>query len=221
MPDAISPDVALSILRGLAGVKDYPFHVEGEKRRAAVLIECCESVGHARQVIEEFDAAEDFNCVTGDALRSAAKRLAEVCECGKAKWAHREGDACRRFAGAETEEEKLVKAPTGYSQFKDSIEMIPGVPWGVALQVEAIRIHLGHRSIPRDEPKLSIDTQRYPEATQALYERREPDYKVLEAQMRALNPHMWKGSKRLGGEVRTVTERIAQIESVPVSSSEG
>jgi hypothetical protein len=194
----LTADVALSIFRGLAGCKDYPFHLEGEKRRAGVLIEFCESVTHARQVIEEFDSAED--CPTVEAIRSAAKRLAEVCECGKAKWAHREGGACRRFAAAPGEDDdQWQKSPEGYSKFRQSVPMIPGVPWEVALQVQSLKIGIR----PGDGDK-------FPEAVAAIYAGRPIDYKILESQMRALFPNMCSRHK-LSPDV-TTTERIAGIE---------
>lgn len=213
MPEpTLSSTVALSIIRGLAGIKDYPIHLEAEKRRADVLMECCESVSHARLVIEEFDAAEDFHAVTGDSIRSAAKRLAEVCQCGKAKWAHREGGACKRFGAAPAEDEEWTKTPTGYTQFRQSVPMVPGVRWEVCLQVEAMRIAMGLKGTPPDDKRLILDYERFPDAMESLRLGQEPDYKLLESQMRVAFPLMWKGAKhRLSLDVLT-TERIAGIE---------
>ncbi len=180
----LNPDVALSIFRGLAGCKDYPFHVEGEMRRAAVLVENCASVAHARAVISEFDEAPD--CPTVEALRAAAKRLAEVCRCGKAKWAHREPGACRAFSGAPSEDEGWTKTAAGYTKFRQTVPPIPGVAWEVALQVQSLKISIR----PGDDEK-------YPEACASVRAGRDPDYRLLESQMRALYPHMWKGSKGL------------------------
>lgn len=201
MPN-LMPELALSIFRSLAGCKDYPFHVEGEKRRAAVLMDC-EGVSHARQTIAEFDAAED--CPTVEAIRSAAKRLAEVCECGKAKWQHRDGVACQRFNG-KTGSEEWTKTAGGYTKFRESIPMVEGVPWEVCLQAQSLKIGI----LPRSKERPRGDEEMFPEACAAIRAGREPDYKLLESQMRALFPRMWRSGGRLASA--TVADRIADTD---------
>lgn len=221
MPENIDPDVALSIIRKLSGTENYPFHPEGEAHLAEVLLKNCAGVSHARLVIEEFDEAE--RCPTVEALRAAARRLAEVCECGKAKWQHREGGACRRFsANPLPEDDELTKTPTGYTKFRQSVPLVSGVPWEVCLQVESMRIDMGTKGSPPDNERLIRDYEHYPEAMESLRLGQEPDYKLLEAQMRARHPHMWKGSRKLA-EVLTA-DRLASIdkkyavESIPEDS---
>lgn len=210
VPENVTPDVALTIIRGLAGAKDYPFHVEGEKRRAAVLVECCDGVAHARQVIEDFDSAED--CPTVDALRGAARRLGEICACGKPKWAHRDGGGCRMFNQAPAEDEGWTKTAGGFAKFRQSVPMIAGVPLEVALQVETIRIHMGKRGTPPNIQDWRVCQERFPEAVAAIERGVEPDYKLVEAQMRALFPKVFKRSKSEQGQLRTVSDRIADMD---------
>jgi len=200
----LTPEVALSIFRSMAGCKDYPFHVEGEKARAVVLIENCAGVSHARQTIAEFDDAED--CPTREAIRSAAKRLAEVCECGKAKWQHRDGVACKMFNTRTGSDEWIKGGDGGFSKFRDSIPMVEGVPWEVCLQAQSLKISIR----PKSQTKAYDDEEAFPEACAAIRAGREPDYKLLEAQMRRLFPRMWRGSRSVGAG--TVADRIADVD---------
>lgn len=206
MPDQlIDEEVALSITRKLSGTENYPFHPEGEAHLAAVLAKHCAGVTHARLVIEEFDEAE--RCPTVEALRAAARRLAEVCECGKAKWAHREGSACKRFSGNPVDDDGLTKTPTGYAKFRESVPVIPGVPWEVCLQVQSLKIGIR----PASKERARGDEECFPEACAAIRAGREPDYKLLEAQMRALFPWMWKGGS--GSLVRAgASDRLKQLD---------
>ena len=203
--------VAIGIFRGLSGCRNYPKE-EGEARRAKILQDLCDGPTHAKLVIAEFDDAED--CPTPEALRCAALRLAEMCVCGKPKWQHREGTAACSGFSTPTGAEKWEKTAEGYSMVRQSVPMIPGVTWVVALQVETIRIDLGHRSLPADHARLQLDMKRFPEATTALYEKREPDYALLESQMRKLFPWMWKRATGSSSseELRTVSDRLRDID---------
>lgn len=180
MPN-LDNEVAVSFIRRLSNTENYPFHPEGEVHLAEVLQNHCDGATHARYVIDEFD--EVTTCPSVAMLRDAANRLGEVCECGKAKWQHRDRGACARFAGRSEDDDGLTKTPTGYANFRESVPMIPGVPWEVCLQVASIRIG------PR-EHELEI----YPEACAAIRAGREPDYKLLEEQMNKRFPWMRIGS---------------------------
>lgn len=196
-------------IRQLSMTENYPFHPEGEGKLARVLIETTDGPTHAQLVVDEFDEAE--KCPTVEALRSAARRLAEICECGKPKWAHREPGACKRFTAAQ-EGEGLTKTAGGYAKFRQSVPMIPGVPWEVALQVETIRINLGMRGSPPSQD-AAIDYKRYPEAVDAIRAGREPDYKLLESQMHALFPRVYRRSRESRRDFVTLTsERLRDMD---------
>lgn len=204
----VTADVAMSKIRQLSSTENFPFHPEGEARLARVLIENCAGVTHAQQVIDEFDEAE--KCPTVEALRAAARRLAEVCECGKAKWQHREGVACKRFNSAAPDEWK--KTEGGYSKFRQSVPLVPGVPWEVCLQVETIRIHLGKRGTPQSS-SIATDYERFPQAVEALGSDRDPDYVLLESQMKALFPKVYRRSKESRRDFATLaTDRLKDLE---------
>lgn len=208
MPDSnLTPDAALALIRGLSNTENYPFHVEGEERLARVLVEHTAGVIHARLVIEEFDEAE--TCPTPAALRAAADRLAEVCECGKAKWQHREGSACGRFAG-KPEDDGWTKTAAGYAKFRESVPLIDGVPWEVCLQVQSLKIGF-----------LPGDTEKYPEACAAIRAGREPDYQLLQEQMNKLFPWLRIGaagakharmSAGTGDRLKQVATGFARVE---------
>jgi hypothetical protein len=123
----LTVDVAISKIRQLSSTENYPFHPEGEARLARVLVESCGGPTHAQLVIDEFDEAE--KCPTPDSLRATARRLGEICECGKAKGAHRAGDGCRRFSGAPADDDKWTKTAGGFAKFRQSVPRVPGVPW--------------------------------------------------------------------------------------------
>ena len=172
---------------------------------ARVLIENCAGATHAQLVIDEFDSAERFP--TPEALRAACLRLAEVCECGKAKWQHRDGGACRRFSGNPVEDDGLTKTAAGYAKFKESVPTIPGVPWEVALQVQSLKIGIR----PASKDRARGDEECFLEACAAIRAGRQPDYKLLEARMRALFPWMWKGGS--GSLVRAgASDRLKQLD---------
>ena len=98
----IDPTVALSIIRGLSGMEGFPFHEEGQKRYAGVLIECCIEVSHARAVIAEY---EGDTCPSLESLRTTALRLNEKCGCGIPLWNHAER-GCQQFSPVSDDEWK-------------------------------------------------------------------------------------------------------------------
>ena len=202
MPN-VTQESARALIRGLSNTENYPFHVEGEDRLAGVLVDSCAGVTHAKFVIAEFDEAE--RCPTVESLRTAARRLAEVCECGKAKWQHRDGTACRMFQ--EADNDGFTKTATGYAKFRESVPMIPGVPWEVALQVQSLKIGIR----PRSKENPLSDDEKFPEACAAIRAGREPDYKVLEDRMRELFPWMWRGGVVRGFNPGT-TDRLKQLD---------
>jgi hypothetical protein len=220
----LDDEIAISFIRRLSSTENYPFHPEGEVHLAEVLQKHCDGPTHARYVIDEFD--EVTTCPSVAMLRDAANRLGEVCQCGKKKWQHRDKGACARFAGQPAEDDGLMKTATGYAKFRESVPVVSGVPWEVCLQAETTCINLGLRGSvggrkvehgrvidfeAERQMRLQQDEQRFPELVRDLRAGQEPDYKLLESQMRALFPHMWKGGS--GSLVRAgASDRLKQLD---------
>lgn len=192
MPDnqpVLSAELALSYIRGFSGMEHYPFHLEGEKRLAAVLIQFAPAVGHARAVVEEFDGD---TCPSVEALRAMCIRMAEKCKCGRALWQHRDLADCKWFRAIDPDEipdlEKSradAQASAALGSSRDWVPLIPGVRWDVCLKMQCILLAATGKLI-NDEYARD-----YPEAFAGARRGAAIDPQYVEQRMRALHPHMF------------------------------
>jgi len=201
MGEVLAIDVALSIVRGLSGTENYPFHVEGEARLAEVLMKSCASVEHARAVVNEFDGD---HCPSVEALRLSALRLTEKCQCGRPFWAHRDNPNCKRFRAESKTDEAMIPPPVelGHGGMRDSVPVIPGVPMCVCLQIECLRI--AARS--GQSEFMPIYERDYPEAVYDARRGVHPDPAYVERRMRELKPHMFTAVKGFKSIAQVINE---------------
>jgi hypothetical protein len=180
----LTPEVALSIVRGLSGTENYPFHLEGEKRLAGVLVQFTSGVGHARAVVEEFDGD---TCPSVESLRTAALRLGEKCRCGFGRWAH-PLEKCARFL---TVDDGFPQAGAVLETVKQQIPMIPNIPWEVSLRIWCIRLAVSEQ---RKDPGYFEETARYfPEAVKDVRAGFDPDPEIVLKRMIEKAPWAFKG----------------------------
>jgi hypothetical protein len=151
----IAQEVAVGLLRMLSGSPGYPFHPEGEIRAAAVLRECCVSVGHARRTVEEFEG--DFP--TLEQIRSVAFRLREEFEPRKPE-PEPKGDG-GEFANSILQKMQLDmdehwrKDKEMWAKIKTHLKVaeFSGVDW---LEIARAKLDLGYELTPDERERLTV-----------------------------------------------------------------